>query len=981
MSAFNMFASKCPHRVLPLPTKQIPNPPPECARRDSARGDCCAENCPLWKREMIETIPPQLNFPEVIHMLETLYINRGDAYGEQQLDGQYLSRKENLTGFKLEKHLRGELTIGPYQTNPKNQTVKTIGFDTDGNPNDLGPAKAVANAIYQSLLDLGVPKDSILVEFTGLKGYRPTVFLNPPINAGAARVFAEKVKTGLKLPDDVSLEVFPKQDKVEAGGFGNLVKLPFALHKKSGKRAHFVHPRDFSPLPWEVILAVKPWGVPKELLSKLGQKTSLPKTDNEPLSREDYPCWKAISTGNVPEGTRYAAGFAYARHLRDQGLSLEATLAVLEKWFERLPQPDGNKRPWGDIKKAAESSYKKIYAVGCGTIQSRWPNLCNLNCPIQQRKTQKAFKKSSATPTPEEIEEIKKKAELKATPSQEARQKALEILEHGDPIEFVGDTIQLMHKGDRELGQYIYAATLTPELGFKLHLLTVGSSGVGKSDLLRKTTRCVPENKRIKLDSLSPKSVFAATQAGIDLNGVVFYVDDADPDDDEQIKTLKMLATDDPDAIRHWTLDDKRNFADFVITRDFVVFASTIQALTDKQGQILRRYEVLNPSEDDATLKAALKHIKDSVRDGKAEEEYPSDFEVARAITWEIKNQKLKVAIPFDFDFPPMGFESKTALKKFSALVWAIAKAFFKQRIIIDNTVLAQPEDFELAVKLWAKRQPLKVDEIAMKVLMALGEEEPQENVLVEDKVKTITWDPEPTTATTLARKLKYAPRTMRDKLENLYDAGLADKKAIRGRGNPFAYWLAPETSKKIGNLDKQGEGLGRYIAKPNTLPSFDKNTLVASFNDYCTKKSKYSNIKYNLVRKDYIERLTNFISLSNIFPLLCNKSSEQKPKELDKSDPTTSINNPDADKDALVSDVGGIPQKTTTSQIDLMERLGELYNEVGGQDLTPKGFLSIAISRLSTENEDRLREAINHLSTRARFRIGENDKLGGGKT
>jgi len=74
-------------------------------------------------------------------------------------------------------------------------------------------------------------------------------------------------------------------------------------------------------------------------------------------------------------------------------------------------------------------------------------------------------------------------------------------------------------------------------------------------------------------------------------------------------------------------------------------------------------------------------------------------------------------------------------------------------------------------------------------------------------------------------------------------------------------------------------------------------------------------------------------------------------------------------------------PSETTTPQIGLMERLGELYREVGGRDLTPEGFLSVAISRLSTENEDRLREVISHLANRVPFRISKNDKPGGNKT
>jgi len=904
-------------------------------------------------------LPEKRNYPEVWHTLSQIFINRFDAFSEMQSDGTYLAVKEELTPVKFEQHLTGERTLGAYLINPTDQTTKILGFDLDTDPDDLNPAKTAAAVIYQALVDAGVPRESILVEFTGMKGYRPTVFFDPPVSAKLARLFAQMVIKELKLPDGVTLEIFPKQDAIKPNEFGNLTKLPFALHKKTGKRSCFVRPRILSQVAWNVILAVRPWAMPVEMGKKLEADMTLPKHGNEPLSHEDHYCWQKISTGDVPEGKRHYAAFMYAQHLRDQGLGLDATLAVLEKLWQRLVQHGERKMPWSEVRRGAELSYKRTYRVGCGAIRRQFgPEICDLNCPLQQRKKPYVFTKSSDTPTEKELAEMKKK--LEGPPlSDDAKAKAMEILEHENPVEFVGKTIQLMHKGDDELGQYLWAGTLTPELGYKLHVLAVGSSGVGKSDLLRKVSRCIPKKYRIKLDSLSPKSIYAATKAGVSLEGAVFYVDDADPADEEQIKTLKMMATDDPDAMRHWSLDDSRNFESFEVPRNFVVFASSIQSLTDKQGQFLRRYEILNPSEEETTLIAALAHIKDDIRAGKAEETYPEEFEVAQAITAEIKSKRFRVIIPFLYEFPQTGFETKTASKKFGALVWAIAKSFFKQRIVVNNTVIAQPEDFELAVKLWAKRQPMKVDAIAMAVLRALGDVEPVESVLTEDHVTTRTWNPEPVTSTTLAKTLKYAPRTIRDKLENLYDMGFADRKGVRGRGNPYAYWRSPRTSEKIGNLDKQSEGLGLFIISPNSLPSFDQTKLISTSNDYLHNSTYVQQTQLNSVWEDYKTRLSCYLIRS---AESANNTPTEETGESGESEAVPTAFAPKAQEKPPVLELGGIPLMSNDQTEKALSILAKLADDEGS---TIKYARYLALCLEAGVDERMALEVLNDLKRR----------------
>jgi hypothetical protein len=77
-------------------------------------------------------------------------------------------------------------------------------------------------------------KDNILVEDTGGRGYHLWILFEPPIPALVAYYVGRKFEQQPK----VKCEVFPKQKVVEA--FGNLVKLPLGVHRKTGQRPKFV---------------------------------------------------------------------------------------------------------------------------------------------------------------------------------------------------------------------------------------------------------------------------------------------------------------------------------------------------------------------------------------------------------------------------------------------------------------------------------------------------------------------------------------------------------------------------------------------------------------------------------------------------------------------------------------------------------------------------------------------------------------------
>ena len=167
-------------------------------------------------------------------------------------------RKEKNVNFDSDakKHLEGTVTIGSYTIHLDGELRDfcswcVLDFDVDKKVRntielmeseemkesaynkELSSIKATIKALLLSLPQVGMSPDQALVEFSGNKGYHIWFFFEEPIPARNAYLFLNGVKAYFGLPPD--LEAFPKQ--VTAGNaYGNLIKLPLGLHKKTGKR-------------------------------------------------------------------------------------------------------------------------------------------------------------------------------------------------------------------------------------------------------------------------------------------------------------------------------------------------------------------------------------------------------------------------------------------------------------------------------------------------------------------------------------------------------------------------------------------------------------------------------------------------------------------------------------------------------------------------------------------------------------------------
>jgi len=144
---------------------------------------------------------------------------------------------KSLTKDTIRRHLRGEITCMFYAADPQNQRSKWVCVDADypGAVSDLALLK-------NHFVDLGL---SPLLE-ESRRGGHLWLFADHPLLSVQLRAFLISVFSDLKLPvfsPDVNLpglELFPRQDFLEAGRFGNGVRGPLGVHRKDFRRYWFL---------------------------------------------------------------------------------------------------------------------------------------------------------------------------------------------------------------------------------------------------------------------------------------------------------------------------------------------------------------------------------------------------------------------------------------------------------------------------------------------------------------------------------------------------------------------------------------------------------------------------------------------------------------------------------------------------------------------------------------------------------------------
>jgi hypothetical protein len=140
-----------------------------------------------------------------------------------------------ITPRDIRRHLAGEITLGIFAINPRTQRVKWIAIDAD--------YRKALEDLLKLQFELGQNGIQAALE-QSRRGGHLWIFFAEPVLAKHARVYIRHLAKRLSVEVKGSgagdgIELFPKQDMVDDGQFGNAIRGPLGIHRVASRRYWF----------------------------------------------------------------------------------------------------------------------------------------------------------------------------------------------------------------------------------------------------------------------------------------------------------------------------------------------------------------------------------------------------------------------------------------------------------------------------------------------------------------------------------------------------------------------------------------------------------------------------------------------------------------------------------------------------------------------------------------------------------------------
>jgi len=322
--------------------------------------------------------------------------------------------------------------------------------------------------------------------------------------------------------------------------------------------------------------------------------------------------------------------------------------------------------------------------ASCGGGAQRWPELRAMYEPKQKKKQEvRAGTKEEENPVPP------------PAPG-EYRERALAILQHGDPLGFILDTFNKTHVGDRTVAESLAmsVASRSVENTNGLHVAISGNSGKGKTHACTTMQNLIPEDSRLK-GTVSDRALYYDD----DLRpGTVFLFDDVALSDDLQ-EVLKSATTNFREPIEHRTLTTERKLRVCTIPERCVWWLAKVDDPGD--DQVMNRMLTVWIDDSAEQDRRVLEHMKE--REAAGRDPAADDTLVCQAIWEAVGEEILSVRIPFA---RRIGFSTASNRRNPGMLFDLIkchARLFYLQRDRDeDGAVVAREEDFWAAADLYS---------------------------------------------------------------------------------------------------------------------------------------------------------------------------------------------------------------------------------------------------------------------------------------
>jgi hypothetical protein len=369
---------------------------------------------------------------------------------------------------------------------------------------------------------------------------------------------------------------------------------------------------------------------------------------------------------------------------------------------------------------------------------------------------------------------------VKWQPSNKEYQRQTRGILNDDPIKFLLDVLERVHKGDRDASETLILSRVSANSCFsiKLNVALFGDSDIGKTHLGNTCLDIVPPEYSYETTKITPKVLYYQAKGDKDkgelpysFNNKTIFLDDIKDNDGEVLKHIANTSSKPP------SFSTLINQVPYTIIFDHspVVWTTRVDLIDDQQ--VNRRFYNIEVESSPDVLAHIAKTELNNLMPEKTE-----DWLISQALMSIVMKAPLKVKIPeFNYSF----ITNNSDLKFLIAMIRSIAKINAMKNEVVDDTILASKADIAEGVRLYRSNlvHQRKISKKGLKILKCVPDDEPTEDEF-DHPDKSLH------TVEAIHAEVKddsISLDTVRKELNKMYDNGIIND--IRGKRNRHFYY------------------------------------------------------------------------------------------------------------------------------------------------------------------------------------------------
>lgn len=288
--------------------------------------------------------------------------------------------------------------------------------------------------------------------------------------------------------------------------------------------------------------------------------------------------------------------------------------------------------------------------------------------------------------------------------------KAFDIMEKGDPADYIIKVYNKLHLGDTAIGKILLLAIANTSIlnteGLQPKLS--GGSGKGKTHAVNAMFHLIPDMPYKLEGSLSAKSLFYNPDL---VDGMIIFSDDIEMNADLE-NTLKRSMGSFQKNTNHSTLDKDRKYIQMKLPKRITWWLTAVN--TDYSDELINRlFDLSVDDSPDMDTKVAERIFENAAKGIEALPEN-EEVKICRAIIHVIKSQEFKVKIPFASSMDWHIHGDRRNATRFVALIMGFAVLRYLQRaeMISDGAILAEMQDYLDAKALYEEGKTSQISKL-----------------------------------------------------------------------------------------------------------------------------------------------------------------------------------------------------------------------------------------------------------------------------